>query len=383
VPIDAVGHYHAPDASTPSDVSRRVAGEPAMTRSAGIVGLGLIGGSVGMALRERGWRVVGSDADPEACSDALEMGAIDEVGDPAATDIAFVATPVGAVPEAVRALLDAGAPLVTDVGSVKAPISEAIDDPRFVAGHPMAGNEHSGVRGARADLFHGAVWVLTPGEHTADSSYAAVRAVVADLGADVVAIEAEAHDQLVAVVSHVPHLTAVTLMALADTRATQHRPLLRLAAGGFRDMTRIAAGQPGIWLDICRENAAAITGVLDQLIEDLSLVRDQVTGDDRDGLLVTLDRARRARLSLPTGVPHDVALAEVRVGIADEPGQLARITRLATDIDVNIYDLEIAHSVEGRGGMLIMIVPASTGERLVGALMASGFGPSIRPLESQ
>ena len=354
-----------------------------MTRRAGIVGLGLIGGSVGMALRERGWHVIGADHDPQACADAIEMEAIDEVGDVAASDIVFVATPVGSIVPVVRDLLDRGAPLVTDVGSVKAPVTAGVDDQRFVAGHPMAGNEHSGVRGARGDLFHGAVWVLTPGEHTADSSYAKVRSVVADLGADVVAIEAGAHDQLVAVVSHVPHLTAVSLMALADERATEQRPLLRLAAGGFRDMTRIAAGQPGIWLDICRENSAAITSVLDQLIADLTRVREQVVSDDRPGLLETLDRARRARLSLPTGVPRDSALAEVRVGIADQPGSLARITRLATDIDVNIYDLEIAHSVEGQGGMLIMIVPASTGERLVGALIASGFGPSIRPLESE
>lgn len=354
-----------------------------MTRRAGIVGLGLIGGSVGMALRERGWHVVGADDEPQACLDALDMEAIDEVGDPASTDIVFVATPVGSIVAVVRDLLERGAPLVTDVGSVKAPVTAEIDDERFVAGHPMAGTEHSGVRGARGDLFHGAVWVLTPGEHTADSSYTTVRGIVANLGADVVSIEAGAHDQLVAVVSHVPHLTAVSLMALADERATEQRPLLRLAAGGFRDMTRIAAGQPGIWLDICRENSGAITNVLDQLIADLARVREQVAGDDRPALLATLDRARRARLSLPTGVPRDAALAEVRVGIADQPGSLARITRLATDIDVNIYDLEIAHSVEGEGGMLIMIVPASTGERLVGALIASGFGPSIRPLESE
>ncbi len=353
-----------------------------MTRTAGVVGLGFIGGALCLALRERGWHVVGADANPSVCADAVEVGAVDEIGDVTSADIVFVATPVGSITGTVLDLLDRGAALVTDVGSVKAPISAAVTDPRFVPGHPMAGSEHSGVRGARSDLFHGAVWVLTPSPATSDDAYATVRSIVGDLGADVVAVEAGAHDELVAVVSHVPHLTAVTLMAMADTRSTRHRALLRLAAGGFRDMTRIAAGDPGIWLDICYENMTAITDVLDQLIADLTTVREQVATSDRDGLLATLERARRARLSLPTGVPRDIDLAEIRVGVPDEPGQLAVITRLATDIDVNIYDLEIAHSAENPGGVLIMIVPTATGERLVGALMANGYAPSIRPLET-
>ena len=353
-----------------------------MTRRAGIVGLGLIGGSVGMALRAQGWHVVGEDADPAAVADAIAAGAVDEAGDAAAADISIVATPVGGVVAAATDLLERGANIVTDVGSVKGVIATGVDHPRFVPGHPMAGNEHSGVRGSRADLFHGAVWVLTPTERTDDDAYAEVRSVVSSLGAEVVAVDADAHDQLVAVVSHVPHLTAVTLMALADDRSVEHRPLLRLAAGGFRDMTRIAAGQSGIWLDICRENADAIGTVLQQLIDGLSGVRDQIAGDQRTALQATMDRARRARINLPTGLPPDQPLAEVRVAVPDQPGELARITKLATDIDVNIYDLEIAHNVEALGGMLIMIVPAVVAERLVGALMASGYRPSSRPLES-
>lgn len=353
-----------------------------MTRRAGIVGLGLIGGSIGMALRERGWHVVGTDASDAASESALEVGAVDEIGDPATADISFVATPVGGIEAAVRDLLERGKGLVTDVGSVKAPIARAIDDHRFVAGHPMAGSEHSGVRGARADLFHGAVWVLTPGTEADDANYATIRSVVSSLGADVVTVDAAAHDELVAVVSHVPHLTAVTLMALADERSIEHRALLRLAAGGFRDMTRIAAGDPGIWPDICAENAAAITGVLDQLIDNLNVIRDQISGSDQPGLLRTLERARAARVNLPTGVPSDVDLAELRVPVADRPGELAAITRLATDIDVNIYDIEIAHSAEGVGGVVILIVSEATAERLVGALMAHQYRPSTRPLES-
>lgn len=351
-----------------------------MTRRAGIVGLGLIGGSVGMALRERGWHVVGADPSDAACEAALELGAVDEIGDAAQAEITFVATPASAVVAAATAILERGSGLVTDVASVKTRIAEALDHPRFIAGHPMAGSEHSGVTGARADLFHGAVWVLTPGPSADDTNYAAVRAVVASLGADVVAVDPQAHDRLVAVVSHVPHLAAVTLMELANHRSTEHRALLRLAAGGFRDMTRVAAGDPGIWPDICAENAPAITDVLDELIENLSTVRDTVAKKDTATLLGMLERARIARVNLPTGVPADVALAELRVPIADQPGELSSITRLATDIDVNIYDIEIAHSAEGKGGVVILIVPEATGERLVGALMANQYHPSIRPM---
>ena len=155
------------------------------------------------------------------------------------------------------------------------------------------------------------------------------------------------HDALVAVVSHVPHLTAASLMCLADERSEEHRALLRLAAGGFRDMTRVASGHPGIWPDICAENNAAIVDVLERLIASLGDVRDLVEASDRAGLLKVLETARAARVNLPRSVPADVEMAELRVPVFDRPGEIARITTMATDIDVNIYDLEIAHSAEG------------------------------------
>jgi prephenate dehydrogenase len=334
-----------------------------------------------MALRAAGWHVVGTDLDGDRCQAALDLGAIDAIGDMSQVDVAFVATPVRAVAAAVRAALDAGAHAVTDVASVKSSISAAVDDPRFVPGHPMAGSEQEGIAGARSDLFRGAVWVLTPTATTDDANFAAVRAAVVSLGADVVVVEPEAHDQLVAVVSHVPHVTAGTLMRVADSHSKEHRALLRLAAGGFRDMTRIAAGHPGIWPDILVDNGAAITGVLDEVIASLVETRDLIAGGNRPALLERLAEARVARVNLPTGVPKDIELAVVRVPVLDRPGELASITRLATDIDVNIYDLEIAHSSEGARGVVIMVVPAATGERLVGALMAHDYRPSLRPLE--
>ncbi len=352
----------------------------AAPRRANVVGLGLIGGSLAMALRNRGWYVTASDERPAAVERALSMMVIDAGGiDPDAA-ITFVATPVLALPAAVRAALRETSGVVTDVGSVKAPLAAAIDDPRFLAGHPMAGSELDGLDGADAALFEGAVWVLTPTAHTADATFAAVTAVVASLGAEVVALAPERHDALVAVVSHVPHLTAATLMALADERAEEHAALLRLAAGGFRDMTRIASGHPAIWPDICAENRVAIVEALDGLIAGLQGIRAKVDLGDRDGLLATLTRARAARANLPSRVARPADLAEVRVPIPDKAGAAAEVFTLAAELGVNIADFEVAHTAEGDKGVMILLVDVIQGDLFRGGLVARGYRPVVRPL---
>ena len=200
-----------------------------------VVGIGLIGGSIGLALRDRGWFVSGVDHDPARAQRALELGAIDAIGPDPSSSITFVATPVGAIASTVREAL-AGGGVVTDVGSVKSSIVRTVEHPRFVGGHPMAGSEQEGVDGATATMFEGAVWVLTPTESTDHEAHALVRSTVKSFGADVVELPPDRHDALVAVVSHVPQLTASSLMVLADERSEEHRAMLRLAAGGFRDI---------------------------------------------------------------------------------------------------------------------------------------------------
>jgi prephenate dehydrogenase len=352
-----------------------------VARRANVVGLGLVGGSVALALRERGWHVSGVDTEPARTGRAVEIGALDDEGLDETAELTVVATPVSAVPEAARAALGATRGVVTDVGSVKAPVVEAVADPRFVGGHPMAGSEQDGLAGARADLFEGAAWVLTPTEATDPSAYATVQACVTALGAEVIALPPDRHDALVAVVSHVPHLTAAALVRLAAERADEHRALLRLAAGGFRDMTRVAAGHPGIWGDICGENRSAIVLVLDRLLDALGDLRDVVDRDDRDSLLGLLAEARHARLNLPRRVGRPEDLAEVRVPVPDRVGVLAEVTTLATDLGVNIADLEIAHSSEGDQGVLILLVEAALAERFYGGLVARGYRPAVRGLE--
>jgi prephenate dehydrogenase len=350
------------------------------TRRANVAGLGLIGGSIASALTERGWTVSGVDEKSDRCQRAIEMGIISSVGLDPTADITFVATPVLTLEVQVRAALAATTGLVTDVGSVKGALVRAVTDPRFVGGHPMAGSELEGLDGADPSMFEGAVWVLTPSSTTADATFAGVASVVAELGADVVALPAERHDQTVAVISHVPHLAAATLMGLASDRSEENAALLRLAAGGFRDMTRIASGHPHIWLDICSENRDAILSALDGLIAGLSSMRSVVDSTDRGQLQRLLSKARDAGANLPVKGTQPGELAEVRIPIPDRPGAAAEVFTLAAELGVNISSFEVVHSVEGNRGVAVILVDAANVELYRGGLMARGYRPAVQRL---
>lgn len=311
---------------------------------------------------------------------ALAMGLIQQTGLDPTAEITFVATPVLTLVSQVQRALAVTSGLVTDVGSVKGALAAAIDDPRFIGGHPMAGSELEGLDGADGSMFEGAVWVLTPSSHTADSTFSEVASIVAELGADVVALPADRHDQVVAVISHVPHLTAATLMGLASDRAEEHAALLRLAAGGFRDMTRIASGHPAIWLDICAENRTAILSALDGLIDGLGAMRRVVDTDDRAELQRRLTKAREARSNLPSRVNQPSDLAEVRIPIPDRPGAAAEVFTLAAELGVNIDSFEVVHSAEGNRGVAVVLVDAAMADMYRGGLLARGYRPAVQRL---
>ena len=350
-----------------------------------VIGVGLMGGSIGLALRTRGHRVTAWDIDGERLDRCIAMGAADSASTDfalscAECDIAIVAVPVSNVAELVAAALSAGAPVVTDVGSVKAPIVSAVEglstrSEYFVAGHPMAGSEQDGLDGADADLFVGATWVLTPTNATNQDAHALTRSLAIAVGAEVIEIEPERHDALVAVVSHVPQLAATTLMDVASEAGDGSAVLLRLAAGGFRDMTRIAASHPAIWPDICAANRDAIVDALDSYVEALGAVRGMVASGDRVALIELLTRARNSRRALPVSAAIEGPLAEIRTPIADRPGVLAEVTTLAGSLGVNILDLEIVHSIEGESGVLVLVVPSARAASLVDALISSGYRP--------
>ena len=350
-------------------------------RSANVIGLGLIGGSLCAALGQREWVVHGIDLDASRVAEALETGLIkDGELDPGAA-ITFVATPVSATIDAVRDALSRTSGVVTDVGGVKNPVVSAISDPRFVGGHPMAGSELVGLAGADPELFVTATWVLCPSTTTSDASFEEVASIVKELGAEIIALDATRHDELVAIVSHLPHLTAATLMGLASDRSQEHVAVLRLAAGGFRDMTRIASGHPGIWLDVCKENKAAILGALDSMQAGLKEMRDIVERGDSSGLQDRLQRARVARSNIPGRVKDLLDVCEFRIPIPDRSGAAAEIFGLAAELGVNIANFEVSHSAEGSRGVLIVVVDTAQADVFRGGLLARGFRPIVQRIE--
>ena len=345
-----------------------------------IVGTGLIGGSVALALRSAGWHVTGTDIDAQTAERAKKLGVIDATGIDQEAELTFVAVPASSLEVEIEKALRETKGMVTDTGSVKTGVARSINDPRFVPGHPMAGSEQDGIEGADERIFDGAVWVLTPTEGTEDLGLRELQTVLSSMGCDVVTMPPERHDALVAIVSHVPHLTAASLMCLADDRALDDAPLLRLAAGGFRDMTRIAAGHPDIWLDICEENRDAIVTVLDEFADRISHIRDVGAESDRDGLTDLLSQARRARTNLPSRYVRPQDLLEIRIPIPDRKGQIANITMLAADCDVNVADIEVAHSTEGAQGVLVLVIARAEVQRFLAVLAGQGYKPTTREL---
>jgi prephenate dehydrogenase len=351
-------------------------------KRAHVVGLGLLGGSIALGLRAAGWSVTGHDLDPSTTSKAISLGAIEGPSKHAETNVIIVSVPTAEVPGVVRAQLAAdrvGDVVVTDVAGVKVPLVQAIEDPRFVGGHPMAGSELSGIDQAKPDLFVGATWVLTPTPLTSPARYATLVSVVRDLGATTLALSAEVHDRMVAMVSHVPHLVAGAMMNEASQLAKSDAALLRLASGGFRDMTRVAAGQPDIWPDVCIDNRDAILAALAALRRRLATLEGAIASKDRSVIFDELASASAARRNLPSHTPSPTDLAELRVPVPDRPGVLAEVTTLASEANLNIYDLEIAHTHEGRG-VLIMVLEAAAANALAERLGTRGLRTSVEPL---
>lgn len=273
-----------------------------------VLGVGLIGGSIGLAARRRlGAHVVGFDPDADALSRAVELGAVHEpAGDVAAavgaSDYAFVSTPVGRAVEVARAALSACGPdcVVSDVGSTKRHVARELPDPRFVPGHPLAGAETAGVEGAREDMFDGALWYLTPVTPDAAPALARMEGLIEQLGAIPVAIAPGAHDRLMASVSHLPHVLANVLVAqalwAAPSPAAGSPGAVALAANpSFRDATRVAGANTAVWTDIYMSNSDLLAEALDEAIRELSGVRDALDAEDAQALAAWNERAREAR----------------------------------------------------------------------------------------
>jgi prephenate dehydrogenase len=352
-----------------------------------VIGAGLIGTSVALALRERGTCVWLTDSDPASARLAADMGAgavLAESGPPGGpADVAVLAMPPAAVAPSLAAAQQRGlARCYTDVASVKElPLARArelgCDLRTYVPGHPLSGRERSGPAAARADLFLGRPWAICPEPQTARDCVAAVTELAIACGGVPVAMSAAEHDRWVALVSHAPHLMAA-LMAARLAHAPDQA--LALAGQGLRDVTRIAAGDAGLWTQILVANAGHAREVILAAAADLEAVAEALAGvaegDDASGKYLTdlLERggAGVARIPGKRGGPAP-AYAIVQVVIGDRPGELARLFQAAGDAGINIEDVAIEHSVGLPAGVAELSVRPEAARRLIGALAAGGW----------
>ena len=267
-----------------------------------VLGVGLIGGSIGLAARERlGAEVAGFDPEPANLERGLELGALTDAstsadGAAAEADLVFCAAPVRALPEVVAAALGASgdATVVTDVGSTKRELVAALaghsEAERFIGGHPLAGAETSGVEHARADLFEGARWYLTPGSKAGGMHYDRLQRAIADLGARPQAVDADSHDRVMATVSHLPHVIANVLVAEAQAALSEESERLPQVGPSFRDTTRVAGANPAIWTDIFTANGPTVAVEIDRVVERLRDAADLL----RSGNPQAVDKWQRA-----------------------------------------------------------------------------------------
>ncbi len=360
-----------------------------------VIGLGLIGGSLALAFKELSGdiSVTGYDVISDTLSIAKYRNIIDKIAegyDDAVidADLVVIATPISRIIDVVQHIkehLKKGA-IVTDVGSAKEKIVNEVNniipqDIIFIGGHPMAGSENEGVLSARPDLFKNAFYILTPTEKTKTEPLVSLHALLAAIGSKVISISPREHDEVVSLISHLPHILSTNLVDLVGNEQIELRNLFKLCAGGFRDMTRIAASNPKMWLDITLENKNEIIKSIDKYMSVLLKFRQNLEKEDREYIKEHYNRAKEARLNIPKYVEKDISnLYELMIAIPDRRGVLSEITLAISSSSINIEDISIFHSTEFVGGgiLKILVQGENAGEIAKKAVEEKGFEARIR-----
>ena len=351
-----------------------------------VVGTGLIGTSVALASVRVGCDVTGWDADPRTARRSASRGGFSIAATLEAcvadAGVVIIATPIPTIPSLVATALAASThAVVTDAASIKtfvvaetARVADPAGLPRFVPGHPMGGSERSGPDHASASVLDGIVWVVTPTEWSAPGSLARLETWVERIGARPVRMPPERHDRLVAFVSHLPQVASTALMGLAATEEADEPDLLLLAAGGFRDLTRLASSNPSLWSDILLANRGALAEAIDLYVARLRALREDVLAGRGERVEATFEQAKRARLRLAAKPQVRAGIAVLQVLVPDRPGALAELTRVLGD--VNIEDLQIVHSPEGGRGTVHLSVAVNDASDAAKVLADHGFDPT-------
>jgi prephenate dehydrogenase len=291
-------------------------------------------------------------------------------------DVVFVAVPVGALPEVLGAALEAAPSdcVLTDVGSTKRAVVAAHSDPRFVGGHPLAGAETAGVEHARADLFDGAVWYLTPTAGSSGLLYERLFRLLHDLGARPVAIDADTHDSVLAAVSHLPHVLANVLVAQGAQVLAAGDQRLPATGPSFRDATRVAGASSAVWTDIYLSNSDALAGQLEDTIARLTDVRDALLGGDPDRIRTWNDAAADDRRRLLEAELAGAPLVELRVSVPNRPGVIAELALELGRAGVNITDMALYPTPDmSEGVVALWLAGTDSAERAEGLVASLGF----------
>jgi prephenate dehydrogenase len=342
-----------------------------------IIGSGLIGTSIGLALSRIGVTAMLSDSNPAHIQTAIDLGAGVRQDPSKEVDLVIVAVPPGStaavIEEAAAKFPDAS---ITDVASAKTPVLKLNPElaSRVVAGHPMAGRELSGPSGARADLFDDRLWILTPTNTSEQIHIDRVTDVVRAIGAAPITMGVQDHDEAVALISHVPQVLASVLAGELEDAPAEY---VSIAGQGLRDMTRIAGSNVDLWTDILCANAGPISAILQRMEKRLHEVRIALNGD-RHALTAILQAGLEGQLRIPGKHGAQASpYVEIPVMVEDRPGQLAALLVTAGEADINLEDVRIEHVLGRPSGLIELSVRPEQGAALVEVLRARGFDVRI------
>lgn len=339
---------------------------PMSSVTCGFIGLGLIGGSIAKALHASIPKayLIAYDTNAAALKLALKDGVIQEacseIGKSFGTcDYLFLCAPVSHNDQNLLTLKNFLSPetILTDVGSVKTGIHRHIEamglEKQFIGGHPMTGSERFGYANSKASLFENAYYILTPAKEVPTEKISAYQTLVQTMGAIPLILPYEQHDYITAAISHLPHVIAASLVNLVRNADSKEGIMKMIAAGGFKDITRIASSSPTMWQQICLTNTANISSLLAQYIEDLQTFKRELDGKNADSLYRFFDDARAYRESFINVSSGPIKTEYViTVDIADRPGAIAAIASLLANHDVSIKNIGINHNRELAEGAL-------------------------------
>ncbi|MGI6706339.1 MAG: prephenate dehydrogenase/arogenate dehydrogenase family protein [Clostridia bacterium] len=351
-----------------------------------ILGMGLIGGSLAKAIHRSfpDWKIVGVDTNEQDLLRAKTDGVISDGTTSAAlgvenADIVFICTPLSDIVRTVKKIIPVLKPgsILTDVGSTKSEILVQISSilPQhvtYIGGHPMAGSEKSGYLNSTAHLFENAYYILTPFADTSDTAVQILSYILENIGSIPITLSPLDHDKITGLISHLPHIIASGLVNLARSEEDQNSYVRKLAAGGFKDITRIASSNPHMWTDICMANRGELKSLIDSFINILDSFRNLLDTKDKDRMLHYFEKAKIYRDNIPNR-PHPsiISYFDIDIDVEDKPGIIGEVTSVLGKHSLNIKNIAILNNREEDHGVLRLSFPDAKSQTLSYEILSS------------